>query len=71
MTDSERRIRRACHTAREAVAGGDALKDVRMPRFHRAMSALSPEEGQEVHRRLETEPWFADSEAAQRKLRFA
>lgn len=59
MTYNERRIRRATHTAREAALSTPGVADVKLRRFHAAMDALEPGEGEEVYRRLSKEPWYA------------
>lgn len=59
MTDSERRIRRGTHTAREAALSAPGVADVKLRRFHAAMDALEPGEGEEVYRRLSGETWYA------------
>jgi hypothetical protein len=58
--EAQKRIDRALHTARAAVQAEPGLvADVRLKRFHAAMDALEPGEGEEVYRVLSKEPWYA------------
>lgn len=56
-----KRINRAVHTAREAIASAPGLVDMRLKRFHRAMDDLQEGEGTEVYRRLSAESWYPGS----------
>jgi hypothetical protein len=56
--EQSKRVKRAIQTAREAATADPALADVKLKRFHRAMDALGPGEGEQVYDALRKEKWY-------------
>jgi hypothetical protein len=58
VNDTARRVSRAVQTARECATCAPGLADVKLARFHRAMDALAPGEGEQVYDLLRDEGWY-------------
>ncbi len=59
MTEAQSKsVKRAIHTAREAVVSDPATAFIRLRRFNRAMDALAPGEGEQVYDALRSEGWY-------------
>lgn len=64
MRERSKQVSRAIQTARECATCDPGMADIKLRRFHRAMDALGPGEGEDVYDVLREEGWYRMAAAA-------